>query len=132
MRRSVIGAPIRASTAVLECAVIGTPATMCPYCSLRPFWFSSAERVSRKRGNWQQEGRDKAVTADKAYDSEKVRQQIKDEGALPIIPSRCKPNLVALADNPMTVFSRPGCDLSLRSSWCRRLGHLPRSWRKTV
>ena len=30
-----------------------------------------------------------AVTADKAYDSEKVRQQIKDEGALPIIPSRC-------------------------------------------
>jgi transposase len=30
-----------------------------------------------------------AVTGDKAYDSEKVRQQIKDEGALPIIPSRC-------------------------------------------
>jgi transposase len=30
-----------------------------------------------------------AVTADKAYDSEKVRQQIKDEGALPIIPNRC-------------------------------------------
>ncbi len=30
-----------------------------------------------------------AVTADKAYDSEKVRQQIKDDGALPIIPSRC-------------------------------------------
>jgi len=30
-----------------------------------------------------------AITADKAYDSEKVRQQIKDEGALPIIPSRC-------------------------------------------
>ena len=29
-----------------------------------------------------------AVTADKAYNSEKVRQQIKDEGALPIIPSR--------------------------------------------
>ena len=29
-----------------------------------------------------------AVTADKAYDSEKVRQQIKDEGALPVIPSR--------------------------------------------
>ena len=27
-----------------------------------------------------------AITADKAYDSEKVRQQIKDEGALPIIP----------------------------------------------
>jgi len=25
-----------------------------------------------------------AVTADKAYDSEKVRQQIKDEGALPV------------------------------------------------
>ena len=30
-----------------------------------------------------------AVTADKAYDSEKVRQQIRDEGALPIIPNRC-------------------------------------------
>jgi transposase len=30
-----------------------------------------------------------AVTADTAYDSEKVRQQIKDEGALPIIPNRC-------------------------------------------
>ena len=30
-----------------------------------------------------------AITADKAYDSAKVRQQIKDEGALPIIPSRC-------------------------------------------
>ena len=29
-----------------------------------------------------------AVTADKAYDSAKVRQQIKDEGALPVIPSR--------------------------------------------
>jgi Transposase DDE domain len=33
-----------------------------------------------------------AVTADKAYDSQKVRQQIKDEGALPVIPSRSKPN----------------------------------------
>lgn len=30
-----------------------------------------------------------AITGDKAYDSEKVRQQVKDEGALPIIPSRC-------------------------------------------
>jgi transposase len=29
-----------------------------------------------------------AVGADKAYDSANVRQQIKDEGALPIIPSR--------------------------------------------
>jgi hypothetical protein len=29
-----------------------------------------------------------AITADKAYDSQKVRQQIKDEGALPIIPNR--------------------------------------------
>jgi len=29
-----------------------------------------------------------AVTADKAYDSEKVRQHIRDEGALPIIPNR--------------------------------------------
>ena len=30
-----------------------------------------------------------AVTADKAYDSGKVRQQIRDEGALPVIPNRC-------------------------------------------
>jgi hypothetical protein len=30
-----------------------------------------------------------AITADKVYDSEKVRQQIKDEGALPIIPNCC-------------------------------------------
>jgi transposase len=29
-----------------------------------------------------------AITADKAYDSEEVRQRIKDEGALPIIPYR--------------------------------------------
>ena len=29
-----------------------------------------------------------AVAADKAYDSQKVRQQVEDEGALPIIPSR--------------------------------------------
>ena len=29
-----------------------------------------------------------AVSADKAYDSEKAQQQIKDEGALPVIPSR--------------------------------------------
>jgi len=29
-----------------------------------------------------------AVSADKAYDSENARQQIKDEGALPVIPSR--------------------------------------------
>jgi transposase len=29
-----------------------------------------------------------AVTADKAYDSQTVRQQIRDEGALPVIPSR--------------------------------------------
>ena len=30
-----------------------------------------------------------AVTADRAYDSEKVRQQIRDEGTLPVIPNRC-------------------------------------------
>jgi transposase len=29
-----------------------------------------------------------AITADKAYDSRKVRQQIRDEGALPAIPVR--------------------------------------------
>jgi hypothetical protein len=30
-----------------------------------------------------------AITAGKDYDSAKVRRQIKDEGALPIIPKRC-------------------------------------------
>ena len=40
-----------------------------------------------------------AVTADKAYDSEKVRQQIKDEGALPIIPSRCNATKKAYCPN---------------------------------
>jgi transposase len=29
-----------------------------------------------------------AVTADKAYDSKATRQQIKDDGAVPVIPSR--------------------------------------------
>ena len=29
-----------------------------------------------------------AVTADKAYDSKAARQQIKDDGAVPVIPSR--------------------------------------------
>ncbi len=33
-----------------------------------------------------------AITADKAYDSEKVRQQIRDEGALPVIPNRSNAN----------------------------------------
>ena len=32
-----------------------------------------------------------AVTGDKAYDSQRARQQIKDEGALPVIPSRSNP-----------------------------------------
>jgi transposase len=41
-----------------------------------------------------------ALTADKANDSEKVRQQIRDEGALPVIPNRCtasKKNLLPQA-----------------------------------
>jgi transposase len=29
-----------------------------------------------------------AVTADKAYDSQKVRQMIRDDGAVPVIPSK--------------------------------------------
>jgi hypothetical protein len=36
-----------------------------------------------------------AVTADKAYDSETVRQQIRDEGALPVIPNRATAGLLA-------------------------------------
>ena len=45
-----------------------------------------------------------AITADKAYDSEKVRQQIKDESALPIIPSRC--NAAKKAYRPKLFYRR--------------------------
>lgn len=45
-----------------------------------------------------------AVTADKAYDSEKVRQQIRDEGALPIIPNRC--NAIKKAYCPKRFYRR--------------------------
>ena len=51
-----------------------------------------------------------AVTADKAYDSEKVRQQIRDEGALPVIPNRASP--------PATTSSRATSWPLLRSSPC--------------
>ena len=45
-----------------------------------------------------------AVTADKAYDSEKVRQRIKDEGALPVIPSRS--NATKKAYCPKRIYRR--------------------------
>ena len=45
-----------------------------------------------------------AVAADKAYDSEKVRQQIKDEGALPVIPSRS--NALKKAFCPKRIYRR--------------------------
>ena len=45
-----------------------------------------------------------AVTADKAYDSEKVRQQIRDEGAVPVIPSRN--NATRKAYRPKRIFRR--------------------------
>ena len=45
-----------------------------------------------------------AITADKAYDSAKVRQQIKDEGALPIIPNRC--NAIKKAYCPKRFYRR--------------------------
>ena len=45
-----------------------------------------------------------AVTADKAHDSQKVRQQIKDEGALPIIPSRS--NAVKKAYCPKRIYRK--------------------------
>ena len=43
-----------------------------------------------------------AVTADKAYDSKSARQQIKDDGAVPVIPSRC--NAVNKARCPKRVY----------------------------
>lgn len=45
-----------------------------------------------------------AVSADKAYDSEKARQQIKDEGALPVIPSRS--NAAKKAFCPKRIYRR--------------------------
>jgi transposase len=45
-----------------------------------------------------------AVTADKAYDSEKVRQHIRDEGALPVIPSRS--NALRKAFCPKRIYRR--------------------------
>jgi len=45
-----------------------------------------------------------AVSADKAYDSEKVRQNIKDEGALPVIPSRS--NALKKAFCPKRIYRR--------------------------
>jgi transposase len=45
-----------------------------------------------------------AITADKAYDSRKVRQLIKDEGALPIIPSR--KNAATKAYCPKRIYRR--------------------------
>jgi transposase len=48
--------------------------------NLRPLINGAVEYAVRAVGN--------NSTADKAYDSQRARQQIKDEGALPIIPSR--------------------------------------------
>jgi transposase len=45
-----------------------------------------------------------AVTADKAYDSENVRRQIKDDGALPVVPSRA--NAVRKAYCPKRLYRR--------------------------
>ena len=45
-----------------------------------------------------------AVVADKAYDSQKVRQQIRDEGALPVIPSR--DNAIKKAYCPKRIYRR--------------------------
>ncbi len=66
-----------------------------------------------------------ATTADKAYDSEKVRQQIKDEGCpADIIPSRSNaakkafcPRVFTDAVTPSTTFvpRRPGTPLDIYS-----------------
>ena len=44
------------------------------------------------------------MSADKAYDSEKVRQLIRDEGALPVIPSRS--NALKKAFCPKRIYRR--------------------------
>jgi transposase len=43
-----------------------------------------------------------AVTADKAYDCKTVRQEIKDDGAVPVIPSRS--NAVKKARCPKRIY----------------------------
>lgn len=43
-----------------------------------------------------------AVTADKAYDSQTARRQIRDEGAVPVIPSRS--NAVKKARCPKRIY----------------------------
>jgi transposase len=45
-----------------------------------------------------------AVSADKAYDSEAVRQGIRDAGALPVIPSRCTARVKAWC--PKRIYRR--------------------------
>lgn len=45
-----------------------------------------------------------AVTADKAYDSKAVRQQIKDDGAVPVIPSRS--NALKKARCPKRIYRK--------------------------
>jgi transposase len=45
-----------------------------------------------------------AVAADKAYGSQKVRQQIKDEGVLPVIPNRA--NATKKAYCPKRIYRR--------------------------
>jgi transposase len=45
-----------------------------------------------------------AVSADKAYDSQTVRQRIRDDGALPVIPSRS--NATKKAYCPMRIYRR--------------------------
>ncbi len=61
-----------------------------------------------------------AVTADKAYDSEKVRQHIRSEGALPIIPNHC--NAVKKAYCPKRFYRRRH---KIESFFCRIKG-----WRR--
>ena len=46
----------------------------------------------------------RAIAADKAYDSQTVRQQIKDDGSLPIIPSRS--NALKKAFCPKRIYRR--------------------------
>jgi len=45
-----------------------------------------------------------AVTADKAYDGQRVRRQITDEGALPVIPNRS--NAAKKAYCPKRIYRR--------------------------
>ena len=71
-----------------------------------------------------------AVTADKAYDSEKVRQMIRDDGALPAIPSKSNARKKAWCPKRILSTSAPYRELLLRHQGLAARGHALRQTRE--